>query len=127
VQFSQALSQISRKLSKPDTLLGAVERITRHTDMPREPDLDPDSLDDGGEAPPPDWPSAGALAVQSLTVSHSPAAPPALRGVSFPSPAARASASSGAWARARAPLPPPSRASFPSPPTSAAGACSWTE
>ena len=83
MQFSQALSQISRKLSKPDALLGAVDRITRYTDMPREPDLDPASPEDDGDTPQPDWPSAGALAVQSLTVSHSPTAPPALRGVSF--------------------------------------------
>jgi ABC-type multidrug transport system fused ATPase/permease subunit len=84
VQFSGALAQISRKLGKPDALLGAVERIAQYADMPREPALDPGPGEDGdGDEPPPDWPSSGALSVDDLSISYAPDAPPALRAVGF--------------------------------------------
>lgn len=49
-------------------------------------DQEPLTLEQGGPAPPPNWPSAGALQYDNVSAVYRPGLPPVLRGLSFSLP-----------------------------------------
>jgi ABC-type multidrug transport system fused ATPase/permease subunit len=79
--FTGQLQYAVRQLSELENLFTSVERLVAYTKLASEA-----AADSAPGALPPDWPAAGGLELQKLTVAYHPGAPPALRGVSLSVP-----------------------------------------
>jgi ABC-type multidrug transport system fused ATPase/permease subunit len=79
--FTGQLQYAVRQLSELENLFTSVERLVAYTKLASEAAADsaPGTL-------PPDWPAAGGLELEKLTVAYHPGAPPALRSISLSVP-----------------------------------------
>lgn len=68
--------------SQVEAKMNAVERVIEYAEIPNEK-----KLDEGSSSPPPEWPNAGAIRFDNVTLRYRENLEPALRDVSFEVPA----------------------------------------
>eukprot|EP00899_Mesostigma_viride_P010623 jgi/Mesvir1/19562/Mv07034-RA.1 len=78
LQLSGLLQWTVRQSAEVENLMTSVERMVEYTELPQEA-----ALDVAETKPPRDWPQAGAISIQGLTVKYDTSDEPVLRGISL--------------------------------------------